>query len=72
MGHESTKKRSQTLVFVALLSFVGILAPVVYHQQHMHHPVVRRQRNERVVRGCHSHSRVSDRSPSNGVWTAKK
>lgn len=43
------RRRSPTLVFVALLSFVGILAPTVYHQQHMHHPVVRRQRNERVV-----------------------
>ena len=28
----------------------GILAPVVYHQEHMHHPVVRRERHERVVR----------------------
>ena len=43
------RRRSNTLVFVALLSFVGILAPAVYHQQHQHHPVVRRQRNERVV-----------------------
>lgn len=45
----SKRKRSSTLAFGALLAFVALLAPVVYHQQHKHHPVVRHVRDERVV-----------------------
>ena len=43
------RKKSSTLGFILLLVFVALLAPIVYHQQHKHHPIVHHQREREQV-----------------------